>query len=558
MSERHLTSSTAATAAAMFPTSSSSEGFISNTEAVANTALPEVVGKLFMLDDTFFRSPFLREKLPPLLFSNGNSGFDRFFADFGAPTTLLPPPHSTRTSFFQPQSDEDVLTGGESDGGGPPTPTPQFSNSYGSSNSRFNNNFETMQNELQHENGGGIIRNIPIKVEIRKHSQPEIISSSSNNNNYSQQQPPQPPITTTYSPHNSTPHYATITSSNHQSYPNLRKEEADSISLNSYSNNNLYQSQPQQQNKTYSVPIYHRETSAPVIFRRTQPDTISIKSARFPSEERSAERNDGLYSQIKRSQSSGRVSPSSYSLAAAGTTTPTGGATLSVPEPPQRRSFSRLLQPQQQRPTSEIFESRHQNQHQREEALTPTPTMPSYRFDQQRPITPLSQKSRPKSPSLQSLKNGFRKATNCVRRPQHGYSDGSDGEGDMKPAASLISMQPSTTTSSNNSSSLYAAISKPTSVNGNNNNSKRYEEIDAVEEAIRSLESFDPNKIIADAAAEKKNNGKISSGSDDSDSGSVIRKDQIHRPSESPTSSGIVADIRDGSITVSFTIIIIY
>uniref|UniRef100_A0AC35FX08 CAS family C-terminal domain-containing protein n=1 Tax=Panagrolaimus sp. PS1159 TaxID=55785 RepID=A0AC35FX08_9BILA len=247
--------------------------------------------------------------------------------------------------------------------------------------------------------------------------------------------------------------------------------------------------------------------------------------------------------------SSGRVSPSSYSLAAAGTTTPTGGATLSVPEPPQRRSFSRLLQPQQQRPTSEIFESRHQNQHQREEALTPTPTMPSYRFDQQRPITPLSQKSRPKSPSLQSLKNGFRKATNCVRRPQHGYSDGSDGEGDMKPAASLISMQPSTTTSSNNSSSLYAAISKPTPVNGNNNNSKRYEEIDAVEEAIRSLESFDPNKIIADVAAEKKNNGKISSGSDDSDSGSVIRKDQIHRPSESPTSSGIVADIRDGSIT---------
>uniref|UniRef100_A0A914YLV0 Uncharacterized protein n=1 Tax=Panagrolaimus superbus TaxID=310955 RepID=A0A914YLV0_9BILA len=193
--------------------------------------------------------------------------------------------------------------------------------------------------------------------------------------------------------------------------------------------------------------------------------------------------------------SSGRVSPSSYSLAAIGS--------AAAPEPPQRRSFSRLLQSQQQRPTSEIFESRHhqQQQQQRQEALTPTPTstMPSYRFDQyqqqqqqqhQRPITPLSQKSRPKSPSLQSLKNGFRKATNCVRRPQG--SDGSDGEGDMiKPAASLISMQPSTTT---NSSSLYTAISKPTpvniNVNNNNNNNKRYEEIDAVEEAIRSLESF--------------------------------------------------------------------
>uniref|UniRef100_A0A914XV92 Serine rich protein interaction domain-containing protein n=1 Tax=Panagrolaimus superbus TaxID=310955 RepID=A0A914XV92_9BILA len=57
-----------------------------------------------------------------------------------------------------------------------------------------------------------------------------------------------------------------------------------------------------------------------------------------------------------------------------------------------------------------------------------------------------------------------------------------------------------------------------------------------------------PNKIIADAAAERKNNGKASS--DDSDSGSVIiRKDQIQRPSESPTSSGIVSDIRDGSVT---------
>ena len=59
----------------------------------------------------------------------------------------------------------------------------------------------------------------------------------------------------------------------------------------------------------------------------------------------------------------------------------------------------------------------------------------------------------------------------------------------------------------------------------------------------------DPSKIIADAAAK---NGKASSGSD-TDSGSVIiRSEPPQRPSESPTtSSGIVSDIRDGSVTVS-------
>jgi hypothetical protein len=493
MSKRH-----SSIAAAMLPTS---EGFITNSEAVATTALPEVVGKLFMLDDTFFRSPFLREKLPPLLFSNGNSGFDRFFADFGSSQ-----PRSARTSFFQPN--EDAENNSNSDNG-PPTPT-NFSNSYNSSNNRFNT-FETQSNN-EHDNSG-IIRNIPIKVEQRK-QQFETISSHH----------PPPPQTTAYS-HHSTPHYATVTASV-QSYP----RETDSISSGNSNNNS-------QQQKIYSVPIYQRETSQPVIFRRPQADSISLRSSQFPSEERVA--TEDLYSQIKRSQSSGRVSPSSFH-----NLPPSSVTSSSIPEPPQRRSFSRLLQSQHQRPTSEIFEPKyhHQNQQQKDRqdlSSTPTPSMPSY-FD--RPTTPLSQKSRPKSPSLQSLRNGFRKATNCVRRPQG--SDGSDIEGDaIKPAQSLISMQPSTTT--NNSSSLYAAISKPTPINFKN------EEYDAVEEAIRSLESFDPNKIIADAATEKRNNNtKVSSGSD-SDSGSVIirKEQQFQRPSESPTSSGIVSDIRDGSIT---------
>ena len=157
------------------------------------------------------------------------------------------------------------------------------------------------------------------------------------------------------------------------------------------------------------------------------------------------------------------------------------GAATPIPEPPQRRSFSRLLQ--SQRPVSEVFEPTQSQYHQqRQEASTPTPSMPSYRFD--RPTTPLSQKSRAKSPSLQSLRNGFRRATNCVRKPQG--SDGSDGEADMmKAAPSLISMQPST-----KSSSLYTAISKPTPVARNKN-----EEYDAVEEAIRSLESFGKSAV---------------------------------------------------------------
>uniref|UniRef100_A0A914Z247 Uncharacterized protein n=1 Tax=Panagrolaimus superbus TaxID=310955 RepID=A0A914Z247_9BILA len=248
-----------------------------------------------MLDDTFFRSPFLREKLPPLLFSNGNSGFDRFFADFGAPAS-----HSTvRTSFFQPPHQEQerrdenaLIINGESDEDedeeGPPTPT-QFSNSYGSnsnnadSNNRYN--FERSLNEQQQQQfeNGGFIRNIPIKVEIRKQSQqPEIISSKNNNystfpsNNIST--PFSTPTAAAYSHHNSIPHFATVTS-----------QPTSTVQTSAFLNRR--------------IPIYQRETSAPVIFRRSQPDSISIKSAQFPSEDRSNNFEEGgLYSQIKRSQ----------------------------------------------------------------------------------------------------------------------------------------------------------------------------------------------------------------------------------------------------------------
>ena len=106
-----------------------------------------------MLDDTFFRSPFLREKLPPILFTNGTSGFDRFFQDFGAP-------RSARESFFN-EHDDDY------DSEGPPTPT-QFSNSADGRRNGFGffqGPSRTKSDVEPSQSAGGVIRNIPIRIE---------------------------------------------------------------------------------------------------------------------------------------------------------------------------------------------------------------------------------------------------------------------------------------------------------------------------------------------------------------------------------------------------------
>ncbi|KAI1731585.1 serine rich protein interaction domain-containing protein [Ditylenchus destructor] len=70
--------------------SSSSSGTISDSTPFGSTpclaALPERVSELFMLDNNFFRSPFMRDKIvvPNLLFSNGTNGLESPFS----PTSL--------------------------------------------------------------------------------------------------------------------------------------------------------------------------------------------------------------------------------------------------------------------------------------------------------------------------------------------------------------------------------------------------------------------------------------------------------------------------------------
>ncbi|KAE9554981.1 hypothetical protein FO519_001799 [Halicephalobus sp. NKZ332] len=415
-----------------------------------------------MLDDTFFRSPFLREKLPPVLFTNGTSGFDRFFRDFGAP-------RSARESFFN-EADDDY------DSEGPPTPT-QFSNSAdGKTNGFgfFQGSSRAKADSEATQPNGGVIRNIPIRIEGH-FQQPQKFRA----------EPQQPAFS-----HFQTPHFASVSASIQTPGPN------------SSSN-------------SYSVPGYHRQTSQPIL-KSDDSDTVSFRSFQFPSEERASN-----YS--KRSQSSGRGSP---------------------PQPPQRRAFSYLLK-QHQRPTSESFEN------QRPGASSPSPSVPSFKSERERSTTPggMGQKTRPKSPSLQSLRNGLRKATNCVRRPL-GSSD-SDYE---------ISQEHRSSNNSNFStpvnqsvSSLYATINKPEK-RETSPVKKREEEYDAVEEAIRSLESFDPNKILAEAANERllRVSAASKGSSSDSDSGSVIIRPEVKkRNSESPTSSGIVADINDSVLKSS-------
>uniref|UniRef100_A0AC34R4Y0 Uncharacterized protein n=1 Tax=Panagrolaimus sp. JU765 TaxID=591449 RepID=A0AC34R4Y0_9BILA len=192
---------------------------------------------------------------------------------------------------------------------------------------------------------------------------------------------------------------------------------------------------------------------------------------------------------------------------------------VSPPTPPQRRAFSYLLN-QNYRPKSGEFEN------QRTTSPTLSATVTNYRQDF--PSTSMSQKSRPKSPSLQNLKNQFKKATNCVRKNQE--LDDSEFEQEK--------MRILSTPISQSQSSLYAPINKP------KNSSSFTDDVDydAVEEAIRSLESFDPNKILAEATA---NRLSKTSGSDSDTPSVVIHPNGKERSSESPSSSGIVADIND-------------
>lgn len=162
---------------------------------------------------------------------------------------------------------------------------------------------------------------------------------------------------------------------------------------------------------------------------------------------------------------------------------------VSPPQPPQRRAFSYLLR--NQRPTSESFEN--------QRSSSPSPSVPSFKSEREKSTTPggMGQKSRSKSPSLQSLRNGFRKATNCVRKPL-GSSD-SDYEVTQEFRNPNNSSNFNNSNGSNSSnlstpvnqsvSSLYATINKPAP--REKSPVKRSEdEYDAVEEAIRSLESF--------------------------------------------------------------------
>uniref|UniRef100_A0AC34Q7F2 Uncharacterized protein n=1 Tax=Panagrolaimus sp. JU765 TaxID=591449 RepID=A0AC34Q7F2_9BILA len=174
--------------------------------------LPEVVGKLFMLDDTFFKSHFLREKLPPLLFSNGSNGFDRFFQDFDGPRSRV-----NREVFYEDDSD------------GPPTPTP-----FDNSGSSQNGSFAFFDGRNQQSQKSGVVRNIPIKVE--GHFQQQNFATTSE---------PQPAA---YSQNYQTPYFASVSASiqtpnsnsfsvpilqRQTSQPVIRKEEPDTISFRS-------------------------------------------------------------------------------------------------------------------------------------------------------------------------------------------------------------------------------------------------------------------------------------------------------------------------------------
>ena len=170
---------------------------------------------------------------------------------------------------------------------------------------------------------------------------------------------------------------------------------------------------------------------------------------------------------------------------------------VSPPQPPQRRAFSYLLK--NQRPTSDSFEN--------QRSSSPSPSVPSFKSDRERSATPgsMGQKSRSKSPSLQTLRNGFRKATNCVRKPlgssDSDYEMNQEIKGPINFNSSNNSNNFNTSNSSNGSnlstpvnqsvSSLYATINKPTPREKSPvKKSDNENEYDAVEEAIRSLESF--------------------------------------------------------------------
>uniref|UniRef100_A0A7E4V2I5 Rab-GAP TBC domain-containing protein n=1 Tax=Panagrellus redivivus TaxID=6233 RepID=A0A7E4V2I5_PANRE len=512
------------------------------------TALPEVVSKLFMLDDTFFRSPFLREKLPMQLFSNGSDGFGRFFSDFGSGTPMT---RSARSSFYpSDRFDDDDLDG---DSEGPPTPTLPFNQSNGSGSSAFD--FRRRSEPASEHGSGTIIRNIPIRVEQRQ--------SNPNQANYYQppaasQAPPPPPQP--------------------QAQPQPQQTPVNN-GMPNYLRQSSYPAASSGQNASGYRSMAARDDEANNA--NGGGDAYSLRSFNFPSEERAASLansnnsigaagSNGLYATIRRTKSSGRVSPSPHQTSSSSTT--------SVPEPPQRRSFSHLLQPYRnqtplttpaQQASSSATSSNPNFQHQQpsyshssssstatlqppppthiappppaptSSSATPVPEPPTSTYNPnsypyQRPTSPMSQKSRPKSPSLQSLRAGFRKATNCVRRHEN---DGSDAESEFRAAV------PSGSTST---SSLYATIHRPkpnpSPLRHTSTSRTMEEELDAVEEAIRSLESFDPHKIIADAAAQHRRESAVSGS--DSDTGSVLLRSSDARTSESPTtSSGIVADM---------------
>ncbi|KAI1717952.1 serine rich protein interaction domain-containing protein [Ditylenchus destructor] len=582
--------------------SSSSSGTISDSTPFGSTpclaALPERVSELFMLDNNFFRSPFMRDKIvvPNLLFSNGTNGLESTFSPTSSSGNQQQVPTSISTSV---NSSSPMFHSGNATG-----------NRLGSTHTLFDDvhvvppsisgprRFSAGNGLGQPgaESGDanfGVVRNIPIRV-IGENSNAHKISAGSANDSYLRSNGPNFP--TEFSNRNRDQQQedsVSLRSAPPEFWHNqqqLQKEVDTSRDQKNTSNRVIFDSNQQESSESEAEMSARRKLSAPrefpsadrsnTTFARSTPASVRtvVNFRTVPILQLNPQRNNTPREQVFSAgatlsdQNSNNTSISDWIQRRERASTPTNVYTSPLSPTndngdnskpyysaiPFRRSASTvptgtgsmtsaistpsLLQ------SSPAFLRRTQTAHNIPPVQLPRrDSEPSIAFEansndsehqanrhslHENSINPGTQNgqtttvpSRSKSPSMSSLKHSIKSSLSskpakkisfvplsCVRK--NPGSDASDDDNVNLPINKQLnrSRSPSLT-----ASSLRLTEFVPQDQNGQN----RTHSEDPVEEAIRSLEAFDPNDYIKQNQPQR----QVNSGSVTQFSGT-----QQHRP----------------------------